>query len=219
MTNSPKYDAFISYSRPDSESAEKVVTYLRDVGGLQVLVDTWSLVPGTDGDALSREGASEHVVNSPFLSGPQDLGNGDRRSLTPSCADRRRRARRGSFPRYSPERGPSSAGVLGPPVLDRPTRNIDDDRVLSRLIAGIESAEAGGEIAQEQQMGDSLRAAGDLVEATSHYGRALSIARAAHGSAHPMSPIYAFDLRASDGTEGNYASALATLQEALEIGV
>ena len=45
MQNDRKYDIFLSYSRSDFETVERIARYLDDIG-LTLWLDKWCFVPG-----------------------------------------------------------------------------------------------------------------------------------------------------------------------------
>src|SRR5450759_1481682 len=68
-----KYDIFLSYSRSDVKSVEKVARYLSDAG-LNVWFDEWSLVPGQQWKVSLKEAIESSFVIAVFV-GPLSLSN------------------------------------------------------------------------------------------------------------------------------------------------
>ncbi|VVB85162.1 Photosystem I assembly protein Ycf3 [uncultured archaeon] len=68
-----KYDIYLSYSRPDVDSVEKVARYLSDIG-LKVWFDRWSLVPGVSWQVTLEEALGSSFTIAVFI-GTSPLSN------------------------------------------------------------------------------------------------------------------------------------------------
>jgi tetratricopeptide (TPR) repeat protein len=217
MEDSPKFDVFISHSRADADGAERIARYLRH-NGLNVWFDKWSLVPGENWVAPLGE-ALEQTSSVAFFVGPSGFSKVQQSEFDAILSTQTSQR----LPRVIPVLLPGARPETLPPFLrERPSvdlrNNLDDEHALHRLVSGIQGSDAGGEVAQEQKIGDSLRNMGDLAEAKSHYERALRLARAAYGESHPMVTDLLIRLGSVQREQGDYVTAAATLQEAFEIG-
>ncbi len=210
-----KPDVFISYSRHDSEHAEIVARFLRDTG-LSVWLDRWSLVPGVAWqDSLKI--AMENTLSVAVCTGPSGLSSAQEQELQPAL---RTSALRG-IPRIIPVLLPGAQPGTFPPFLqNRPfvdLRHLEDEQEISHLVSEIESSKAGGEIEQERQLGDSLRASESLVESAQHYDLALQAAQTEYGESHPIVADLFVRLANVRRDLGEYLYAATLLKKSLDI--
>lgn len=77
--NKEKVDVFISYSRSDKASAERVADALRSAG-LRVWLDMWELVPGESWEA-ALDAALEQASSIAVFVGPSGLAPSQQREV------------------------------------------------------------------------------------------------------------------------------------------
>ena len=185
MAQERSANIFLSYSSEDRSTARDLYRLLSDAG-IKVWFDEVALVPGTRWDTVLRNAIAKSSMIL-MLIGARPPGKWQTVEFR-SVLDR------ASFDdelRIVPVLLPGSSVENLPPAL-RAYQSIDlrdvsdEDSKLKRIAAALTTDPKTGDIADSEEIGDRLREAGDLTGAFSPYQKALLIATARFGKAHPV---------------------------------
>ena len=180
-----KYDIYLSYSKSDAKSVEKVAHFLSGVG-LNIWFDRWSLVPGKSWEIASDEALDSSLAVVVFI-GPSPISNFLQQEWQTSL----KKLKNGTLqlvipvmlPGSSWDSVPSYLRVLGGIDLHD---GLDNQQELNRLVASIRNMNQSDVITRDIQIGNDLLQAGDSKGALKHYEIALKKAVDVHGESHPI---------------------------------
>ena len=213
-----RYDVFISYSSPDAVVVEQLSRSLQDAG-LRVWLDTWELVPGARWKDSIEEAIRSAAATLVCIGGSgvtQSQRVEYQSAVQLETLDESKPLIPVLLPGAEPETVPSFLRARSWVDL---RNGLDNRRELARLLAAVESAGRGGEIAREERTGDSLLEVEDSRMAGEHYERALRTARAAYGNEHPKVASLLAKVASTRQRLGEYADARHQLEESLRISV
>jgi len=213
MAEKQKYDVFLSYSRPDTESVENLARALGDAG-VHVWLDKWNLIPGQSWQNVLKE-AIRNASAVAICIGSAGLGSWQQEEFRAASS-----AQVSERPQIIPVLLPGARTDSIPSFLRNVAwadfrDGINNPREMARIVAAIESTQIGGEIDQEERIGDDLRSSGDISGALQHYERAIQVAKAAYSDNHPKIADLLLRLANVKQDLGDYAAAMALLEQSI----
>jgi tetratricopeptide (TPR) repeat protein len=210
-----KYDVFLSYSRSDAKSVEKVARYLSDVG-LNIWFDEWSLVPGQPWEMALKDAFESSFAIAVFISS-SPFSNFQQLELETFLNKQRgevaRRVIPVLLPGYSWNIAPSSLRDLA--AIDLSNIDFSKDIELSNELKRLVSMIIYNVLSQDMQIGDNLWKSGDLNGALKHCEKALRIAEKIKYV--PGKAILFNNLGVIYQYQGNYKKAVKLFRQSLEL--